>query len=160
MASDSAVWHPVGLVLAGCAFLALGLAPAPQRPAVGPQAVQASVPSPIDGPSCGAPVTLLGRSNRIDETLTAFTDALIFVPTCSRARTLEFKGSQVLGIGPALSVTRLVDGAGILAWYGFLGTEESVDFRLPGGEAALVSFTNDKATGVEDRNLIITWSFR
>lgn len=139
------------MLIAVCAcVVAGGLATGGVREAA-PVAV---VPSPAPGASgaCGAPSLVAGAGAADGARVEAFTNALVAVPGCGSDRTMLLSGSSVRGVGPAVSVTYTLAAAETSAWYGLVGPE-GVALLLPAGAGALVSFTNDLASGSEDRNL-------
>lgn len=103
---------------------------------------------------CGRPAAIAGSTVWADGALRASTNALVAVPGCSSERVLLMSGTDVRGVGPAVSLTLVGAGGRRAVWHGYLtGAKTAVD--LPIGYDALISFTNDLASGAEDRNLIV-----
>lgn len=105
---------------------------------------------------CGSLDVLSGLSVRHGSVLDVFTNGLVEVSSCDSEVVLMLRGSEVEGRGPAVSVTWLTEAGTLeLVWSGFASANEFVEMVIPASTTAYISFTNDVATGTEDRNLRI-----
>lgn len=101
---------------------------------------------------CSAPLAIVGVTAFNGDVLTAYTNALLFVPECDTERVLEISGTVVDGVGATVTVS-LSDRT--VLWHGVAGSEAAL-IRLPGREPSWVSYTNDIRNDRGDRNLFVT----
>lgn len=145
-------------VLVGTLPVALSFLPSVSAstaaPTPAPHAVEVLEPTV----SCDVPQIVFGRG-RVEEGIAdIFTNALIHIPPCDVERLLELSGSQLAGVGPAITVRQSSPRLETSTWAGFVSAGSTTQVRLRVGAASLVSFSNDASNENEDRNL--TFSIR
>lgn len=148
--STSGAWAILAIVC--LCVVATGLATGRVSQLTAPSvAAPPSMPQTAFG-ACGEPAFIVGSGEAAGGELRAFTNTLVLVPGCEAAGRLLLTGSLARGVGPAVSVTYVGAGGESTGWYGEVDTG-GVEVPLPPATRALVSFTNDLASGAEDRNL-------
>lgn len=132
---------------------------------IAPRAVPGPVAQPADlalvGPSapvgaCGVPVAVVGNVAVSGSRASAFTNALVYIPSCQEGQALRLSATEVDGVGVAATLTSAYG----LAWYGVVAESAPLTVMLDPAQGAWLSFTNDLQRGAEDRNLFIELELR
>lgn len=121
----------------------------------------ATAPIPSSAPflpgRCGTAALLTGHAKLTARRVTVYTNSLLQLNLCDRHLTLTLMGSELRGVGPAVSVTGFIGGKPELLWYGSVPADAPRVVQLVESGPVILSYTNDAHEGSADRNLSVTW---